>query len=93
MPPTAAEKTWLASAEDLSCSFISPKVALPSFLTPSCHLTADICAATGLTNLTYMSSVQQDVSSEVLETPETKATKQESEFSGFSSDYVTSVAT
>ncbi|XP_048044668.1 leukemia inhibitory factor receptor isoform X1 [Megalobrama amblycephala] len=93
MPPTAAEKTWLASEEDLSCSFVSPKVALPSFLTPSCHLTADICAATGLTNLTYMSSVQQNVSSEVLETPETKATKQESEFSGFSSDYVTSVAT
>ncbi|XP_051751765.1 leukemia inhibitory factor receptor isoform X2 [Ctenopharyngodon idella] len=91
MPPTVAEKTWLASAEDLSCSFISPKVTLPSFLTPSCHLAADICAATGLTNMTYMSCVQQNVSSEVLETPETKATRQE--FSGFSSDYVTSVAT
>ncbi|XP_039515205.1 leukemia inhibitory factor receptor isoform X2 [Pimephales promelas] len=82
LPPTVAEKTWLASAEDPSCSFIGPKVTLPSFLTPSYH-----------TNFTYMSSVQQDMPSELLETPETEATRQESDISGFSSDYVTSVAT
>ncbi|CAM4546260.1 unnamed protein product [Leuciscus chuanchicus] len=87
LPPTVAEKTWLASAEDPSCSFIGPKVTLPSFLTPSYHPT------TILTNFTYMSSVQQDVPSELLETPKTEATRQESEISGFSSDYVTSVAT
>jgi len=82
LPPTVAEKTWLASAEDPSCSFIGPKVTLPSFLTPSYH-----------TNFTYMSSVQQDMPSELLETPETEATRRESDISGFSSDYVTSVAT
>ncbi|XDV21454.1 hypothetical protein PO909_026548 [Leuciscus waleckii] len=87
LPPTVAEKTWLASAEDPSCSFIGPKVTLPSFLTPSYHPT------TILTNFTYMSSVQQDVPSELLETPKTEAMRQESEISGFSSDYVTSVAT
>ncbi|XP_067295681.1 leukemia inhibitory factor receptor isoform X2 [Pseudorasbora parva] len=92
VPPTPAEKTWLASTEDPD-SFFSPKDTLPSFLTPSCHLTADMCAASGLTNFTYMSYVQQDMPKELLETPETEATRQESEIAGFSSDYVTSVAT
>ncbi|XP_056110642.1 leukemia inhibitory factor receptor [Rhinichthys klamathensis goyatoka] len=87
LPPTVAEKTWLASAEDPNCSFIGPKVTPHSFLTPSYHPTA------GLTNFTYMYSVQQDVPSELLETPETEATRQESDISGFSSGYVTSVAT
>ncbi|KAK7163994.1 hypothetical protein R3I94_002652 [Phoxinus phoxinus] len=79
LPHTVAEKTWLASAEDPSHSFIGPKVTMPSFLSPSYHLPA------GLTNFTYMSSVQQDVP---LETPETEATRQDSDISGFSSDYV-----
>lgn len=79
--PIPTEKTWLTRAEDPSCSFIT---------LPSCHLTTDVWLATDLTNFTYMSSVQQDLPSEELQT---EATNQESEISGFSSDYVTSVAT
>uniref|UniRef100_A0A8C2DKJ2 Oncostatin M receptor n=1 Tax=Cyprinus carpio TaxID=7962 RepID=A0A8C2DKJ2_CYPCA len=74
--PITTEKPWLTGAEDQSCSFITPEVT-----PPSCHLTTD------LTNFTYVSCVQQDLPSEELQT---EATKQESEISGFSSDYVTS---
>ncbi|KTF80343.1 hypothetical protein cypCar_00031653 [Cyprinus carpio] len=77
--PITTEKPWLTGAEDQSCSFITPEVT-----PPSCHLTTD------LTNFTYVSCVQQDLPSEELQT---EATKQESEISGFSSDYVTSVGT
>ncbi|XP_052412368.1 leukemia inhibitory factor receptor isoform X1 [Carassius gibelio] len=83
--PIPAEKAWLTSVEDPNCSFISPKVTLPS-----CHLTTDVWLATNLTNFTYVSSVQQDVPSEELKT---EATTQGSEIADFSSDYVTSVAT
>lgn len=83
--PIPAEKEWLTCAEDPSCSFITPKVTLPSG-----HLTTDVWLATHLTNFSYVSSVQQDVPSEELKT---EATNQESEILGFSSDYVTSVAT
>ncbi|KAI2665001.1 Leukemia inhibitory factor receptor [Labeo rohita] len=79
----AAEKTRLKDAEDQSSSFITPTVMLPS-----CHPTTDVWVATDLTNLTYVSCVQQDLPSEE---QQTEATKQE--ISGFSSDYVTSVAT
>lgn len=83
--PIPAEKAWLTSVEDPNCSFITPKVTLPS-----CHLTTDVWLATNLTNFTYVSSVQQDVPSEELKT---EATTQGSEIADFSSDYVTSVAT
>lgn len=83
--PIPTEKTWLTCAEDPSGSFITPKVTLPSH-----HLTTDVWLATDHTNFTYVSSVQQDLPSEELQT---EATNQESEISGFSSDYVTSVAT
>ncbi len=81
--PIPTEKTWCA--EDPSGSFITPKVTLPSH-----HHTTDVWLATDHTNFSYVSSVQHDLPSEELQT---EATNQESEISGFSSDYVTSVAT
>ncbi|XP_043096771.1 leukemia inhibitory factor receptor isoform X2 [Puntigrus tetrazona] len=77
--PMPTANTRLTSTEDPSRSFLTPKVTKPS-----CHLTTD------LTNFTYVSSVQPDLPSDE---QQTEATNQESEISGFSSDYVTSVAT
>lgn len=78
--------TWLTDAEDLNHPFITHKVTVPSFLTSSYQLTS---GTTDLTNFTYVSSEQQDLSEEKIETD---GKVQEPLTSGFISDYVTSVA-
>ncbi|KAI7813666.1 leukemia inhibitory factor receptor [Triplophysa rosa] len=88
---TMIQNTWLTDAEDLSHPFITYKVPVPSFLTPSYQLTTGIwdSQTTDLTNFTYVSSEQQDLSDKMFETD---GKVQEAKTSGFISDYVTSVA-
>ncbi|XP_051552323.1 leukemia inhibitory factor receptor-like isoform X2 [Myxocyprinus asiaticus] len=91
---TMAEKTWLTSAEDPSCSFISPNVGISSSLMVPYQLTADMWdrTATSLNNFTYVSTVQQVLPAEMFKTIDEEGMKQEPDNSGFTSDYVTSAA-
>ncbi|KAA0716632.1 Oncostatin-M-specific receptor subunit beta [Triplophysa tibetana] len=88
---TMMQNTWLTDAEDLSHPFITHKFTVPSFLKPSYQLTTGIwdSQTTDLTNFTYMSSEQQDLSDNTFET---NGKVQEAKTSGVISDYITSVA-
>ncbi|XP_051535717.1 leukemia inhibitory factor receptor-like [Myxocyprinus asiaticus] len=93
MRTTMAGKTWLTSVEDPSCSFISPKVTIPSSLMVPYQLTANMWdgqvygTATSLTNFTYVSAVQQDLPAEMFKTPDKEGTKKVPENPRCMSDY------
>ncbi|XP_056602176.1 leukemia inhibitory factor receptor [Triplophysa dalaica] len=88
---TMIQNTWLTDAEDLSHPFITQKVTVPSVLKPSYQLTSGIwdSPTRDLTNFSYVSSEQQDLSDKMFETD---GKVQEAKTSGVISDYITSVA-